>query len=41
MRLDRDAIFPGDGHQVIDVRCAFVDHLVRRFGRTPYWEHGL
>jgi DNA-binding transcriptional LysR family regulator len=34
------AVYPGNRLMSMKVR-AFVDHLARRFGRTPYWEHGL
>ena len=32
--------YPGNRLMSMKVR-AFVDHLVRCFGRTPYWDHGL
>jgi DNA-binding transcriptional LysR family regulator len=34
------AVYPGNRLMSMKVR-AFVDHLVRRFGRTPYWDDGL
>ena len=34
------AVYPGNRLMSMKVR-AFVDHLARRFGRTPYWEDGL
>lgn len=34
------AVYPGNRLMSMKVR-AFVDHLARRFGHTPYWEHGL
>jgi DNA-binding transcriptional LysR family regulator len=34
------AAYPSGRQMSAKVR-AFVDHLVRRFGRTPYWEKGL
>jgi DNA-binding transcriptional LysR family regulator len=34
------AVYPGNRLMSMKVR-AFVDHLARRFGRTPYWDHGL
>lgn len=34
------AVYPGNRLMSIKVR-AFVDHLVQRFGRTPYWDNGL
>lgn len=34
------AVYPG--HRLISMKVrAFVDHLARCFGRTPYWDHGL
>jgi LysR substrate binding domain len=32
-------VYPGNRLMSMKVR-AFVDHLARRFGRTPYWEDG-
>lgn len=34
------AVYPGNRLMSMKVR-AFVDHLVRSFGRTPYWDDGL
>jgi DNA-binding transcriptional LysR family regulator len=34
------ATYPGGRQMSAKVR-AFVDHLARRFGRTPYWEQGV
>ncbi len=34
------AVYPGNRLMSMKVR-AFVDHLARRFGRTPYWDDGL
>lgn len=34
------AVYPGNRLMSMKVR-AFVDHLVRSFGRTPYWDSGL
>jgi DNA-binding transcriptional LysR family regulator len=34
------ALYPGSKLISMKVR-AFVDHLARRVGRTPYWEDGL
>ena len=34
------AVYPGNRLMSAKVR-AFVDHLARRFGRTPYWDRGL
>jgi DNA-binding transcriptional LysR family regulator len=34
------AVYPGNRLMSMKVR-AFVDHLVRCFGRTPYWDNGL
>jgi DNA-binding transcriptional LysR family regulator len=34
------AVYPGNRLMSMKVR-AFVDHLVRHFGRAPYWDHGL
>ena len=34
------AVYPGNRLMSMKVR-AFVDHLARHFGRTPYWEEGL
>jgi DNA-binding transcriptional LysR family regulator len=34
------AVYPGNRLMSMKVR-AFVDHLARCFGRTPYWEDGL
>ena len=34
------AVYPGNRLMSMKVR-AFVDHLARRFGQTPYWEDGL
>jgi DNA-binding transcriptional LysR family regulator len=34
------AVYPGNRPMSMKVR-AFVDHLVRCFGRTPYWDEGL
>ena len=34
------AVYPGNRLKSLKVR-AFVDHLARCFGRTPYWEAGL
>jgi DNA-binding transcriptional LysR family regulator len=34
------AVYPGNRLMSMKVR-AFVDHLARHFGRTPYWEHGI
>jgi DNA-binding transcriptional LysR family regulator len=34
------AAYPGNRRMSAKVR-AFVDHLVRHIGRTPYWERGL
>jgi DNA-binding transcriptional LysR family regulator len=34
------AVYPGNKLMSMKVR-AFVDHLVRCFGRTPYWDNGL
>jgi DNA-binding transcriptional LysR family regulator len=34
------AVYPGNRLISMKVR-AFVDHVVRCFGRTPYWEDGL
>jgi DNA-binding transcriptional LysR family regulator len=34
------AVYPGNRLMAMKVR-AFVDHLVRHFGRTPYWEPEL
>jgi DNA-binding transcriptional LysR family regulator len=34
------AVYPGNRLMSMKVR-AFVDHLARHFGRTPYWEKGL
>jgi DNA-binding transcriptional LysR family regulator len=33
------AVYPGHRLMSMKVR-AFVDHLARHFGRTPYWEDG-
>src|SRR5919197_1077153 len=33
------AVYPGNRLMSMKVR-AFVDHLARRFGRTPYWDNG-
>ena len=33
-------VYPGNRLMSMKVR-AFVDHLARHFGRTPYWEKGL
>jgi hypothetical protein len=33
---------PSTGNRLMSMKIrAFVDHLARRFGRTPYWEDGL
>ncbi|RRI02063.1 LysR family transcriptional regulator [Mesorhizobium tamadayense] len=34
------AVYPGNRLMSMKVR-AFVDHLIRCFGRTPYWDDGL
>jgi DNA-binding transcriptional LysR family regulator len=34
------AVYPGNRLMSMKVR-AFVDHLARSFGRTPYWDVGL
>jgi DNA-binding transcriptional LysR family regulator len=34
------AVYPGNRLMSMKVR-AFVDHLARRIGRTPYWDEGL
>ncbi|MPZ41664.1 MAG: LysR family transcriptional regulator [Rhizobiales bacterium] len=34
------AVYPGNRLMSMKVR-AFVDHLARYFGRTPYWDEGL
>ncbi len=34
------AVYPGNRRMSAKVR-AFVDHLARHFGRTPYWNRGL
>ena len=34
------AAYPGNRLMSVKVR-AFVDHLARCFGRTPYWDDGL
>ena len=34
------AVYPGNRLMSMKVR-AFVDHLARCFGRTPYWDQGL
>ena len=34
------AVYPGNKLMSMKVR-AFVNHLVRCFGRAPYWDHGL
>ena len=34
------AVYPGNRLMSMKVR-AFVDHLARCFGRTPYWDNGL
>lgn len=34
------AVYPGNRRMSAKVR-AFVDHLLRHFGRTPYWERGM
>jgi DNA-binding transcriptional LysR family regulator len=34
------AVYPSNRLMSMKVR-AFVDHLARCFGRTPYWEHGV
>ena len=34
------AVYPGNRLMSMKVR-AFVDHLARHFGRTPYWDAGL
>ena len=34
------AVYPGNRLMSMKVR-AFVDHLVRCFGRTHYWDNGL
>jgi len=34
------AVYPGNRLMSMKVR-AFVDHLARCFGRTPYWDDGL
>lgn len=34
------AVYPGNRRMSAKVR-AFVDHLLRHIGRTPYWERGL
>jgi DNA-binding transcriptional LysR family regulator len=34
------AVYPGNRLMSMKVR-AFVDHLARRFGRTPYWDVGV
>jgi len=34
------AVYPGNRLMSMKVR-AFVDHLVRCFGRTPYWDVGI
>jgi len=34
------AVYPGNRLMSMKVR-AFVDHLARCFGRTPYWDEGL
>jgi DNA-binding transcriptional LysR family regulator len=32
------AVYPSDRLMPAKVR-AFVDHLIRRFGKVPYWEN--
>jgi DNA-binding transcriptional LysR family regulator len=34
------AVYPGNRLMSVKVR-AFVDHLARRFGRSPYWDAGV
>jgi hypothetical protein len=34
------AVYLGNGLMSMKVR-AFVDHVARYFGRTPYWDDGL